>query len=76
MPRSCPKCQSYNVRRSRMAIHDGAPSHVLRSPYRCSDCTEQFWVVSGKAYHVMGYALGFSLTLGALVAGLAAILAG
>ena len=47
----------------------------MHSPYRCRDCNEQFWVVSEKAYHVLGYTLGLSLTFAALVTGLLAMLA-
>ena len=75
MSRCCPSCHSYNVRRSRSAYRSGAPRHVLHSPYRCRDCREQFWVVSDKVYHVMGYTLGLSLTFAAIVAGLLSILA-
>ena len=52
----CPACGSFNVRKSLLhASEDRAHGPRLRSPYRCRDCGERFWVISRRA----NYALGF-----------------
>jgi hypothetical protein len=63
----CPACGSLNVRRSVLhASEDRASGPRLRSPYRCRDCGERFWVISRRA----NYALAF-LSI-AVVAGVVA----
>ncbi|HTS20190.1 MAG TPA: sel1 repeat family protein [Casimicrobiaceae bacterium] len=63
----CPACGSLNVRRSQLrASEEGARGPRLRSPYRCRDCGERFWVISRRA----NYALGF-VTI-AVIAGVVA----
>lgn len=39
--------------------------HVLRSPYRCRECDERFWVVSRNTYYLASV-IGIALTLGTL----------
>lgn len=63
----CPACGSLNVRRSLLhASEDVAPGPRLRSPYRCRDCGERFFVISRRA----NYALAFFAI--AVVAGVVA----
>ena len=54
MIRRCPSCGSINVRRSTIHTSDRTPQHILRSPYRCHDCRERFWVFSRNAYYFGG----------------------
>ena len=50
----CPACGSLNVRRSLLhASHDSASGPRLRSPYRCRDCGERFWVISRRANYAL-----------------------
>jgi len=52
----CPACGSFNVRRSLLHASDDRPHGPrLRSPYRCRDCGERFWLISRRA----NYALAF-----------------
>jgi uncharacterized protein len=52
----CPACGSLNVRRSLLhASEDHAPGPRLRSPYRCRDCGERFFVISRRANLVLGF---------------------
>ena len=39
------------MRRSTIHTSDRTPQHILRSPYRCHDCRERFWVLSKNAYY-------------------------
>ena len=48
----CPACSSFNVRRSTIRPSEALPKPRLRSPYRCRDCGERFWVVSRRANFV------------------------
>lgn len=70
MQRQCPGCGSFDVRRSSARDRGEVSRTVLRSRYRCRDCTELFWVVSSRAYRVAGVL--FSVTL--LVSGVVALL--
>ena len=62
----CPACSSVNVRRSTIRPSEALAKPRLRSPYRCRDCGERFWVVSRRANYVA------SLTVFAIVAGIVA----
>jgi len=63
----CPACGSLNVRRSRLrASETSAPGPRHRSPHRCRDCGERFWIISRR----VNYALVFVAI--ALVAGVLA----
>jgi len=43
----CRGCGSFHVRRS--GLHPSeARLHPLKSPYRCLDCNERFWVISRR----------------------------
>ncbi len=44
----CPACGSLNVRRSSIRPLESSGITRLRSPYRCRDCSERFWVVSKR----------------------------
>jgi uncharacterized protein len=54
----CPNCDSFEVRRSALSSRDVPAKPVLRSPYRCRNCGERFWVVSKSAFYVAGLAGG------------------
>jgi len=69
MPKSCPNCQSLNVRRS-MRDKDGAAQPLFRSPYRCRDCGEKFWIVSQRVYRRIGAAIAVNAVFFAVIAGL------
>lgn len=58
MSSKCPACGSLNVRRSsiRPLEADVAIKPRLRSPYRCRDCGERFWVISRHANYLGGVA--------------------
>src|SRR5437867_4469900 len=62
----CPACSSFNVRRSTLRPSEGLAKPRLRSPYRCRDCGERFWVVSKRANFLA------SLAVFAIVAGIVA----
>jgi len=62
----CPACASSNVRRSLLRGFEALPKPRLRSPYRCRDCGERFWVVSRRANYLA------SLAIFAIVAGIVA----
>ena len=49
----CPRCGSSDVRRSSFQGTDERKPYALRSPYRCEECGERFWVISRKARHAM-----------------------
>src|ERR1700720_4630037 len=53
MSRKCPRCGSSGVHRSSFRGPDEREFYVLRSPYRCEQCGERFWVVSRKAQRAM-----------------------
>ena len=69
MPRKCPNCKSLDVRRSTRDKDDLAQL-LFRSPYRCRDCGEKFWVISRRIYRRVGAAIAMNLTFFALIAGL------
>ena len=50
MLRKCPSCGGTNVRRSAPPTGEVTWRNEVLSPYRCRDCTLQFWVISRKAY--------------------------
>src|SRR5438132_5517800 len=53
--RTCPGCGSLNVRRSSVRVFDVSARHYFLSPYRCRDCRERFWVVSRRAFYLIGF---------------------
>jgi len=52
---NCPACKSFNVRRSSIRAAELSSHPRLRSPYRCRDCGERFWVISRRAQWFMGF---------------------
>ena len=54
MTRKCPSCKSTNVRRSSTPASEVTWRNGVFSPYRCRDCTLQFWVISRKTYTIAG----------------------
>jgi hypothetical protein len=50
----CPRCGSLDIRRSSFRSSEERESHFLRSPYRCENCDERFWVLSRKAKYLVG----------------------
>lgn len=62
----CPACSSFNVRRSSIRPLEASAKPRLRSPYRCRDCGERFWVISRRANYLA------SLAVFAVVAGIVA----
>ena len=59
--RKCSACASANVRRS--GLRSGERGlHPLKSPYRCTDCGERFWVL-GRPARLIGLWLVVVLTL-------------
>jgi uncharacterized protein len=62
----CPACGSLNVRRSVLHASEDAPGGArLRSPYRCRDCGERFWVISRRANYVLAF-LAIAVVAGAV----------
>ena len=57
MSTKCPACSSSNVRRSTIRGSEGSAKPRLRSPYRCRDCGERFWVISRRANYIVGLAV-------------------
>src|ERR1700741_3644330 len=55
MAHQCPACKSSNVRRSSIRPAEFSSHPRLRSPYRCRNCGERFWVISRRAYYLMGF---------------------
>ena len=68
--RRCPRCGSRDVRRSAFLPEEEQKRSILYSPYRCKECSERFWVISGKARRAMIWIL----VLIVLMIGWAAIL--
>jgi hypothetical protein len=60
----CPACGSLNVRRSWIRKKEVSATPRLRSPYRCRDCGERFWIASRRANYLMGFA-GLAIIAGA-----------
>jgi len=59
--RKCSACASANVRRS--GLRSGERGlHPLKSPYRCTDCGERFWVI-GRPARLIGLWLVVLLAL-------------
>jgi hypothetical protein len=52
----CPACNSLNIRRSSIRPAEKSATPRLRSPYRCRDCGERFWVISKRANYFAGLA--------------------
>jgi transposase-like protein len=69
MPKKCPNCRSPNVRRSTRG-KDGSAQPLFRSPYRCRDCGEKFWVVSQRVCRRVGAAVAVNVMFFAVIAGL------
>ena len=59
----CPGCKSFNVRRSSLRAVDVSAHPRLRSPYRCRDCGQRFWVISRGTQWFMGL-VAFGLVAG------------
>jgi hypothetical protein len=57
MSTKCPACSSVNVRRSTLRPSETSAKPRLRSPYRCRDCGERFWVISRRANYLVGLAV-------------------
>jgi hypothetical protein len=57
MSTKCPACTSVNVRRSTIRASEASATPRLRSPYRCRDCGERFWVISRRANYLVGLAV-------------------
>jgi hypothetical protein len=53
----CPACSGSNVRRSTIRRGEASAKPRLRSPYRCRDCGERFWVISRRANFLVGLAV-------------------
>jgi hypothetical protein len=70
MSSKCPACGSLNVRRSsiRPLEADAAIKPRLRSPYRCRDCGERFWVISRRANYLAGL-VAIAIVAGAIAWG-------
>ena len=49
------------MRRSTIHTSERTPQHILRSPYRCHECRERFWVFSRNAYYYLGGAIAMVL---------------
>jgi hypothetical protein len=49
----CPACGSLNVRRSSLRPTELTGRPRVRSPYRCRDCGERFWVISRRANYAV-----------------------
>jgi len=54
------------VRRSSVRDDHGAAPRLFRSPYRCRDCGEKFWVIGRRIYRRAGAVFGVLTTVGAL----------
>jgi hypothetical protein len=61
----CPACGSLNVRRSSLRPSELSRRPRFRSPYRCRDCGDRFWVVSRRVNYVGG-TVGVVLIAGAI----------
>jgi hypothetical protein len=62
----CPGCKSFNVRRSSIRAAELSSHPRLRSPYRCRDCGERFWVISRRTHYLMGF-VAVGVVAGAVV---------
>jgi hypothetical protein len=58
MARKCPNCNSLNVRRSSVRDEHGFSPRLFRSPYRCRECGQKFWVIGRRIYRRAGFLLG------------------
>ena len=59
----CPNCKSFDVRRSSVRTLAVSTKPALRSPYRCRNCGERFWVISKRAFYLAGVA-GIAIVVG------------
>lgn len=66
--KQCPNCKSLNVRRSALHNDDDPSKTMLRSPYRCRDCRERFWVISRRTYIRATVVVAINLAFGLLIA--------
>jgi TPR repeat protein len=66
MLRRCPRCNSFNVRRSSLRPGDAPNGPLLHSPYRCRDCGERFWLVTSRLV-----SLGYTVAIVVVSAGIA-----
>jgi TPR repeat protein len=60
-----PNCKSFDVRRSSVRTLAVSTKPRLRSPYRCRNCGERFWVISKRAFYLAGVA-GIAMVAGAV----------
>ena len=74
MPRKCPNCKSLKVRRSSRG-NDPSAQPLFRSPYRCRECGEKFWVIGRRVYERVGAFVALNTVFFALVAGLVTLFA-
>jgi hypothetical protein len=65
MASHCPACKSFNVRRSSIRTLEATAKPLLRSPYRCRDCGERFWIIGRRAYYLAGLA-GVAIVAGTI----------
>jgi len=49
MSKKCPRCGSSKLHRSSSQPHEGE-FHLLQVPFRCEECGERFWILSGQAW--------------------------
>ncbi len=66
MLRRCPRCHSFNVRRSSLRPGDAPAGPLFHSPYRCRDCGERFWLVTSRLV-----SLGYTVAIVVVSAGTA-----
>ena len=72
MPRRCPNCRSPKTRRSSRG-KDPSAQPLFRSPYRCHDCGQKFWVIGRRVYERVGAFIAMNTVFFVLVAGLVAL---
>ena len=60
----CPACGSLNVRRSSIRPVETSATPRLRSPYRCRECGERFWVMSRRASYYLALVVGVAAVAG------------
>lgn len=66
MSRRCPRCGSLDLRRSSFRSREERQDHILRSPYRCEECGERFWVISRKARNATMWMLALVIASGTI----------
>jgi len=65
MATQCPNCKGFNTRRSSIRATETSGTPRLRSPYRCLDCGERFWVLSRRA-HYFAVVVGVAIVAGVI----------